>query len=178
MRGQILLNLRSSAFICGPGLFPPCLSDSVVGVLFHPSLLARQCRAGQSICSGITERSMECVRRRGLGEPLHQRLSLRVEGELQVVWPGAAVLIIDAQSHREGRMGQHLHRITGFQIALAHAGFTGELPAWRDVVDEGIIERFRDFMAHGQHVQDVSIQECPGRSPACVGSNPAGLRSD
>ena len=61
------------------------------------SLLAGQCRPGQCVRSGIAECSLECVRRCGLGEPLHQRLGLRVEGEVLF----AAVRIVNAQRHRE-----------------------------------------------------------------------------
>src|SRR5579859_6353119 len=74
---------------------------------------------------------------------------------------------------RKTRVRKNLHRVAGFKIILAGAGFAGKLPRWNLIVHERIIERFGDFMAERGHVLESA--EDAGRDPAGIGKYPARL---
>src|ERR1700739_3243007 len=79
------------------------------------------------------------------------------------------------QGYGESRIRPDLNRVAGFKVALANAGFAGELPARGDVVDERIVEGFSNLMADGGHVVK-SAGEDSGRAKAGVICDAAGLR--
>src|SRR5438270_10305680 len=65
--------------------------------------------------------------------------------------------------NREDWIRKHFYGIAGFKIVLAGAGFARELPRRDLVIDEGIIERLRNFMAERGHVLEAG--EDAGRDP-------------
>src|SRR5437588_8480980 len=91
----------------------------------------------------IAESAIQRVRSAALLEPLQQRLSLRMVGKrLGAVfdWDG------------DGTILKYFHGITRFQVVLAGAGPTGEHPCRHGIVQERIVEGFRNFMAERGHI--------------------------
>src|SRR5471030_2352433 len=78
------------------------------------------------------------------------------------------------QSNRKHGIRQHFDRISGFQVALAYARLARELPARGDVVDEGVIKRFRDLVAERGYVFK-STTEDPRRDKAGEIGDPTAL---
>src|SRR5579871_25405 len=71
---------------------------------------------------------------------------------------------------REAWIRKHFNRVARFKIVLACAGFVWKLPGGNLVVDERIIERFRNFMTESGHVLETGKNA--GRDPAGKGKNP------
>ena len=79
------------------------------------------------------------------------------------------------QRYRERSIRQYFHRVAGFQVALAHAGFARELPARGDIVDERIVERLSDLVADRSYVFKSAAENARG-NPAGELREPTALR--
>src|SRR5438270_1515055 len=101
-----------------------------------------------------------------LGKPLQQGFRLRMVGDVHTRI---------FQGHGKSRMRQDFNRVSGFKVALADAGLAWELPARSDVIDERIVECFRDLMADCGYVLKSS-PENPRRNPAGIIGDPPAFR--
>ncbi len=79
------------------------------------------------------------------------------------------------QGYWESCICQDLNRVSCFQVTLANARLSGELPARGDVIDERIVEGFSDLMADRGHVFKPAAENSRG-NPACELRDPAAFR--
>src|ERR1700681_1431804 len=119
----------------------------------------------------IAERAAYRIRLDPHLEPLQQSLGLRVIGEHLVPLP---------ELDGYGDAGEDFDRIAGFQTALTHlagGGHARELPEWRRVTEERIVQGLRDLVGECCDVLETAFEDS-WRDPAGIVEQPPGLRRD